>query len=209
MGFCFFNNAAVAAQSVIDTRDAESVAIFDWDVHHGNGIQDIFYDQGDVFYLSIHEDGLYPGSGAIPETGEGDGTHNTMNIPFPPGTGQAGYMAALDELIGPAIEAYDPDLMLISAGFDAHQHDPISRMNVTTEGYGLMTDAVRDIATTTDAALGFILEGGYGLDTLSDSIRMVHEVFDGYQPTETGGEVSDAAKGVLDDVRSQGFHGVN
>ncbi|MEF8782670.1 MAG: histone deacetylase [Haloarculaceae archaeon] len=208
MGFCFFNNAAVAAQSVIDDGAADRVAIFDWDVHHGNGTQDIFYDRGDVFYASIHEDGLYPGTGHIEETGVGDGGETTLNIPFPPATTQAGYLAALDKLIGPALEGFDPDLFLVSAGFDAHEHDPISRMRVSTEGYGHLTDRVRSIADDCDAALGFVLEGGYGLDTLSESVRMVNEVFDGYQPAGGDGEVRGSAQGIIDDVRAQGFEGV-
>jgi len=208
MGFCFFNNAAVAAQSVIDDGTADRVAIFDWDVHHGNGTQDIFYDQGDVFYISIHEDGLYPDTGRIAETGIGDAEGTTMNIPFPPGTSGGGYLAAVTELIGPALSAFNPDLLLVSAGFDAHEHDPISRMHVPTEGYGRLTEAVREIAADTGAALGFILEGGYGLDTLSNSVSMVHEVFDGYQPAPAEGEVSDAARAVLDEVRAERFEGV-
>ena len=208
MGFCFFNNVAVAAQSVIDSGAAERVAIFDWDVHHGNGTQDIFYDQGDVFYASIHEDGLYPGSGEIEETGTGAGEGTTMNLPFAPGTTTAAYLAALEEAIGPAIEAFDPDLFLVSAGFDPHEHDPISRMRVSTEGFGCLTTAVRDIADDADAALGFVLEGGYGLDTLSESVRKVHEVFDGYQPVEPDESVNDAAQNVIDSVKSQGFDGL-
>jgi acetoin utilization deacetylase AcuC-like enzyme len=208
MGFCFFNNAAVAAQAVIDRGDADRVAIFDWDVHHGNGTQDIFYDQADVFYASIHEDGLYPGSGDIQETGEGDAEGTTMNIPFRPGTTTAAYLAVLDEVLGPAVEAFDPDLFLISAGFDAHEHDPISRMRVSTEGFGCLADAVRGIADDADAALGFVLEGGYGLDTLSDSVRQVHEVFDGYRPIEPDEEVGESARNVIESVRSQGFDGL-
>ncbi|MFT4946265.1 MAG: acetoin utilization deacetylase AcuC-like enzyme [Natronomonas sp.] len=208
MGFCFFNNVAVAAQSVIDSGSADRVAIFDWDVHHGNGTQDIFYDQDDVFYASIHEDGLYPGTGEIGETGAGRAEGTTMNVPFAPGTTTAAYLAALSEVIGPAIEAFDPDLFLISAGFDPHEHDPISRMRVSTEGFGCLAAAVRDIADDADAALGFVLEGGYGLDTLSASVRRVHEVFDGYQPVEPDESVNDSARSVIESVKSQGFDGV-
>jgi acetoin utilization deacetylase AcuC-like enzyme len=208
MGFCFFNNVAVAAQSALDTGDAERVAIFDWDVHHGNGTQDIFYDQGDVFYASIHEDGLYPGTGHIEETGTDAGEGTTMNIPFAPGTTTAAYLAALSEAIGPAIEAFDPDLFLISAGFDPHEHDPISRMRVSTEGFGCLAAAVREIADDADASLGFVLEGGYGLDTLSDSIRKVHEVFDGYQPVQPDDEVTDKARDVIESVKTQEFAGL-
>ncbi len=208
MGFCFFNNAAIAAQSVIDRERVDRVAIFDWDVHHGNGIQDIFYEQGDVFFASIHEDGLYPATGKVEEMGENDGEGTTMNVPFPPGTTQTAYLAALSELIGPAFTAFDPDLILISAGFDAHEHDPISRMRVSTEGYGLLADGVRELADETDAALGFVLEGGYGLDTLTSSIGVVHEVFDGYQPVPDDGDVSTNARSVIDRVKEQGFNGV-
>jgi len=208
MGFCFFNNAAVAAQSAIDAGDAERVVIFDWDVHHGNGTQDIFYDQGDVFYVSIHEDGLYPATGEIDETGDDDGEGTTMNIPFPPGTSGAAYLAAVTELIGPAMAAFDPDLFVVSAGFDAHEHDPISRMHVSTEGYGRLADAVRTITDDIDAALAFVLEGGYGLDTLSDSVHMVHEVFDGYQPAPDDGDVSEDAREILRNVQEQGFDGL-
>jgi acetoin utilization deacetylase AcuC-like enzyme len=203
MGFCFINNAGVAAQAALE-QGADSVAIFDWDVHHGNGTQDIFYDRGDVFYASIHEDGLFPGTGDIEETGEGDGEGTNLNIVYEPGADTADYVAAVDELIAPAIADYDPDLLIISAGFDAHVHDPISRMQVSTEGYGLLTQQMRDLADDCDAGLGFVLEGGYGLDTLSDSIKMVHEVFDGYQPMEPEGAVSEDAREVLDEVAGQG-----
>jgi len=208
MGFCFFNNAAVAAQSVIDRGRADRVAIFDWDVHHGNGTQDIFYDQDDVFYISIHEDGLYPGTGDVTETGTGNAEGTTMNVPFPPGTTGTAYLAAVREVICPAMRAFDPDLFLVSAGFDAHEHDPISRMHVSTEGYGRLTQTVQWICDDTDAALGFVLEGGYGLDTLSDSVCMVHEVFDGYEPAADESAISDGAQTVLDDVKSMDFAGL-
>ncbi|MFT4922345.1 MAG: acetoin utilization deacetylase AcuC-like enzyme [Haloarculaceae archaeon] len=205
MGFCFFNNAAVAAQSVIDAGDADRVVIFDWDVHHGNGTQDIFYDRDDVYYVSIHEDGLYPGTGDIAQTGTGDGEGTTLNIPFPSGTTHEAFRAALEEIIGPELVDYDPDLLLVSAGFDAHEHDPISRLRVSTEGYGLLTKVVREISDDADASLGFILEGGYGLDTLSESVRMVNEVFDGYDPAVETEEVRDSARAVIEEVREQGF----
>jgi acetoin utilization deacetylase AcuC-like enzyme len=207
MGFCFFNNAAVAAQSVVDTGGADRVAIFDWDVHHGNGTQDIFYDRGDVFYVSIHEEGLYPGTGHVDETGTDEGERTTLNVPFPSGTTHEAFLTALAELIGPELVAFDPDLLLVSAGFDAHEHDPISRLRVSTEGYGLLTERVREIATECDAGLGFVLEGGYGLDTLSESVRMVNEVFDGYCPSQEETETRDDALSVIEAVREQGFGG--
>ena len=204
MGFCFINNAAVGAQAVLE-GGAESVAIFDWDVHHGNGTQDIFYDRDDVFYASIHEDGLFPGTGAISETGTEGAEGTTLNVKYKPGADTVDYLAAIDEYVAPEIAAFDPDLVLVSAGFDAHQHDPISRMRVSTEGYGVMTQRMRALADETGAGLGFVLEGGYGLDTLSESVTTVHEVFDGYEPIEPDDEVSEDAREVLDALADQGF----
>jgi len=204
MGFCFVNNAAVAAEAALDDG-ADRVAVFDWDVHHGNGTQDIFYDRGDVFYASIHEDGLFPGTGDIDETGTDAGAGTTLNVEYPPGADTADYVAAVEEAIAPAVAGFDPDLLLVSAGFDAHEHDPISRMKVSTEGYGVLTDRMRTLADDCGAGLGFVLEGGYGLDTLSKSISTVQEVFDGYTPVEPEGDVSDGAREVLDAVADQGF----
>ncbi|SFS66583.1 histone deacetylase family protein [Halostagnicola kamekurae] len=202
MGFCFVNNVAVAAQHAIDSNDdVERVAIVDWDVHHGNGTQDIFYDDGDVFFASIHEEGLYPGTGAVDEIGTDEGNGTTMNIPMPAGTDELGYLAAIDGPLTDALESFDPDLLLISAGFDAHRHDPISRIRLPTEAYALMTDRFRTIADETDAALAFVLEGGYGLEVLADSVALVHETFDGREPIEPEGAVSDDAASVIEDVR--------
>ncbi|QSG07298.1 histone deacetylase family protein [Halapricum desulfuricans] len=208
MGFCFVNNVAVAAQHVIERELADRVAILDWDVHHGNGTQDMFYDREDVFYVSFHEEGLYPGTGAIGETGEGDAELTTLNAPFPAGCGDAEYMAALREVVGPSLEAFDPDLLLVSAGFDAHEHDPISRMVVTTDGYGLMTDFLWTLTDEVDAGLGFVLEGGYGLETLSDGVKMVHEVLDGHEPPTRERSVNDNGRSVIDGLKEQGFPSV-
>jgi acetoin utilization deacetylase AcuC-like enzyme len=205
MGFCFINNAAVAARRSIEDGDADRVAIFDWDVHHGNGIQDICYFDDDIFYASVHEQGLYPGTGDIDETGANDGAGTTMNIPLPSGSGDAEYVAAIEQLVDPTFDDFDPDLILVSAGFDAHRHDPISRMRVSTEGYGLMTDQLRTVADDAGAGLGFVLEGGYGLDTLAESVSMVHEVFDGREPVGPDEEPSEKARDVFDAVRDQGF----
>lgn len=208
MGFCFFNNVAIAAQSVIDRGLAERVAILDWDVHHGNGTQEIFYDQGDVFFVSLHEDGIYPDSGAIEETGRGDGELTTMNLPMPPGATSNTYLAVLEGAVYPALSAFEPDLLLISAGFDAHERDNISRTRVSTEGFGRLTSGVRTLADELDAGLAFTLEGGYALDTLSDCVRMVHKVFDGYEPTAEDRTIEPHAEQLLDEVRAQGYPGL-
>jgi len=199
MGFCFVNNVGIAAQAALDAG-ADGVAILDWDVHHGNGTQDVFYDRGDVFFASIHEDGIYPGTGDSSETGTGAGAGATLNVPMPPGAGDAAYGLAMEKLIRPSIERMDPDCFLISAGFDAHRHDPISRMSVSTEGYGWLASLARSIADDVDAGLGFVLEGGYGLDVLAESVRTVHEVCSGYQPVEPDDDPSDAVESRVDAI---------
>jgi acetoin utilization deacetylase AcuC-like enzyme len=201
MGFCFFNNAAIAAQSALDRIDR--VAILDWDVHHGNGTHDIFYDHSDVFYASIHEQGLYPGTGEVEETGTGDGEGTTLNLPLPPGSDDAVYIYAFEEAIAPAFERFDPDLLLVSAGFDAHERDPISRMRVSTEGYGTLTTRCRSLVDRLDASLAFVLEGGYGLEPLSDSVCMINEVFGGRDPVEPDDEASESGQSVVDEAREQ------
>ncbi|MFB6251774.1 MAG: histone deacetylase family protein [Halobellus sp.] len=203
MGFCFINNAAVAAQTLLDDPDADvdRTVIFDWDVHHGNGTQDIFYDQSDVLYASTHEEGLYPGTGEVTETGVDDGKGSTLNVPLGAGAGDEDYLLVVEELLRPVVEQYDPDLFIVSAGFDAHRHDPISRMRVSTEGYALLTDRVRSLADDVDAGLTFVLEGGYGLDTLSEGVAIVHETFDGRTAMEPDGEPDETTERLVDDVR--------
>ncbi len=200
MGFCFVNNVAVAAQHVLHEGLADRVAIVDWDVHHGNGTQDLFWDRGDVFVVSIHEEGLYPGTGAVDEIGEGAGEGTTMNVPMEAPAADGAYLAAFDDLLAPALSAFDPDLVLVSAGFDAHRHDPISRVRLTSEAYALMADRVRTIAEATDAGLAFVLEGGYSLEVLADSVALVHETFDGREPIEPDEGVDDRIEEVLDAV---------
>lgn len=204
MGFCFLNNAAIAAQSALERVDR--VAIVDWDVHHGNGTQEIFEERGDVFYASIHEADLYPGTGAAEEIGTGEGEGTSCNVPLPAGTGDVGYRYVLEAVLAPAIERFDPDLVLVSAGFDAHRHDPISRMRVSTDGFGHLSIALRDIAEDLDSPLAFVLEGGYGLDTLSEGVAMVHEVFDGHKPVEDDGEPTEEIEELVTDLRKR--HGL-
>jgi len=203
MGFCFVNNVAVAAEHALSTRDGvDRVAIVDWDVHHGNGTQDVFYDRGDVLFVSLHERGLYPGTGATDETGEGPGEGATLNLPLPSVSGDPEYLAAVEDLVGPAVLAHDPDLLLVSAGFDAHRHDPISRMRISTEGFGVLADRLRTTAGEADAGLGFVLEGGYSLDVLADGVVTVHEVFDGYDPVESDDEVDGSVRELIADRRA-------
>jgi acetoin utilization deacetylase AcuC-like enzyme len=204
MGFCFVNNVAVAAQHLLSSADAvDRVAVVDWDVHHGNGTQDLFYDRGDVLFASIHERGLYPGTGALEETGERSGEGTTVNAPLPPGSGDPEYLAVVEDLVRPAVLDHDPDLVLVSAGFDAHRHDPISRTRVSTDGYGVLADRLRSMAGDVDAGLGFVLEGGYSLDVLADSVGTVHEVFGGYRPVDPDGEPEEAVRELVDEQRDR------
>jgi acetoin utilization deacetylase AcuC-like enzyme len=201
MGFCFVNNVSVAADYALEERDVDRVAVVDWDVHHGNGTQDIWYDDDRVFFASLQESGLYPGTGGMDETGEDDGDGTTLNLPLPAGAGDADYATAIEDVIAPAIERYDPGLLLVSAGFDAHRHDPISRMRVSTEGYAVMTDQLRALGDRVDAPIGFVLEGGYGLDVLAEGVAMVHETFDGRDPIPTDEDVDDDALALLNEAK--------
>jgi acetoin utilization deacetylase AcuC-like enzyme len=137
----------------------------------------------------------------VSETGEGEGEGTNLNVPLAAGAGDGDYLYALDETLAPALDQFDPDLLVISAGFDAHRHDPISRMRVSTEGYALLTDSVRDIAQQSDAGLSFVLEGGYGLDTLSDGVATVHETFDGRRPIDPDEGPNEKTELLVEDVR--------
>jgi acetoin utilization deacetylase AcuC-like enzyme len=202
MGFCFANNVAVGAEDALSSDGVDRVAILDWDVHHGNGTQDIFAERGDVFFASVHEAGLYPGTGVVEDVGDGAGRGATLNVPLTAGAGDPDYDLALSEVVLPAIETFDPDLFLVSAGFDAHRHDPISRMSVSTDGFGHLTRLVADAATAVDAGLGFVLEGGYGLETLADSVLAVHDALaTGDAPTPEGEPIAET-RSVLEDVQS-------
>ena len=201
MGFCFFNNAAIGAEAALKDG-AERVAIVDWDVHHGNGTQELFYDRGEVLYASVHEAGLYPNTGHVGETGADDGAGTTVNVPLPGRADEPAVRAAIEEVIGPAVEAFDPDVVLVSAGFDAHADDPISKLGVSTEGYARLAAELRTVAAQAGAGLGFVLEGGYRLEPLAASVRAVHEVFGGYEPVPADDRPSPAAQRVLERVKA-------
>lgn len=178
MGFCLLNTVAIAAAHAL-AAGATRVAILDWDVHHGNGTQDIFYDKADVLYCSLHQWPFYPGSGASHETGQGPGTGTTLNIPLRSGTGDALYRQHLEETVGPAITGFKPDLLLISVGYDAHRDDPLGGMAVTDDGFRQMaTFAVELAARTCDGKLVAILEGGYNPHALGRCVADTIEVFD-------------------------------
>ena len=164
MGFCLFNNVAIAAAHAID-RGLERVAIVDWDVHHGNGTQDAFYQRPDVLFISLHQEHFYPGTGDASETGEGKGAGTTHNLTMTPGMGNAAYLDRFDSMVLPALRAYRPELILVSAGYDAHADDPIGGMMLTEEGFSAMTERLVSIADeTAEGRIVAVLEGGYNPD---------------------------------------------
>jgi acetoin utilization deacetylase AcuC-like enzyme len=179
MGFCIFNNVAIGARYA-QKMGLEKVLIVDWDVHHGNGTSAIFYDDRTVLYFSTHQFPHYPGTGRVKELGMDGAEGFTVNVPLPWGTGDSGYLAAFGEILKPVALEFDPDIVLVSAGQDPHQADPLSGMNVSTEAFGSMASAVKEIADyCCDGRLVAALEGGYNLNALSDSIVAILRAFKG------------------------------
>jgi acetoin utilization deacetylase AcuC-like enzyme len=170
MGFCLTNHVAVAAGHAL-SRGIEKVAILDWDVHHGNGTQDIFFSDSRVLYLSVHQSPFYPGTGEAVEVGDGEGRGFTANVPLPAGSGEDAYAAVLAGLFAPMLREFAPGLILVSAGFDAHADDLLGGMALYSGAFGrfaaLVTQVSRDIGTAPPA---FILEGGYNLQALTESV---------------------------------------
>jgi acetoin utilization deacetylase AcuC-like enzyme len=175
MGFCLFNNIAVAARYALDRLGARRVLVLDWDVHHGNGTNDIFYDSAEVLYVSIHQSPLYPGTGALTENGTGPGEGFTVNLPVPPGAGHPDWVALVQHVVAPIARAYAPGLLLVSAGFDAHRDDPLANCTLTEESYAAMTSSMRALSLELEAPLGFVLEGGYDLGALAASVAATIE----------------------------------
>jgi acetoin utilization deacetylase AcuC-like enzyme len=176
MGFCLFNNIAIGARHA-QKIGYDRVLIVDWDVHHGNGTQQIFYDDPSVFYFSVHQYPHYPGTGSSDETGTGAGQGYTLNVPLPAGSGDAEYTRAFEEILMPAAIGFDPDIVLVSAGFDAHIDDPLAGMAVTAGEFGRMASIVSSIADRCcEGRLAITLEGGYDLHALSHSVVGVLEV---------------------------------
>jgi len=171
MGFCLFNNVALAARYAIKTHQLNRVFIFDWDVHHGNGTQHSFYSDPSVYYSSIHQYPFYPGTGSENETGTRDGLGSTLNFPLNAFTGDSVYLDTIKNKLIPEIQSFRPDLIIISAGFDAHKDDPLAQMEVSSACYGEMTSLILKAAKEVcEGRLLSMLEGGYNQAALADSV---------------------------------------
>jgi acetoin utilization deacetylase AcuC-like enzyme len=171
MGFCIFNNVAIAARYLQKIHHVGRILIVDFDYHHGNGTQDIFYDDDTVFYFSTHHYGAYPGTGSASETGAGQGIGTTLNVPLPPGAGDADILAAFEQKLVPAARRFKPDFILVSAGFDGMRRDLLGQFDITPAGYAAITRVIVRLADELcQGRIVSVLEGGYRLDGLAESV---------------------------------------
>ncbi len=192
MGFCLLNNAAIASEAAL-RAGASRVAIVDWDVHHGNGTQHLFEKRNDVLYLSAHQFPFYPGTGAADEIGRDAGTGFTINCALPPSQGDADYGAVFHDVFLPALDRFAPDVVIVSAGFDAHARDPLGEMRVTERGFAAMCGGVADACPR----LVLLLEGGYDLSALAGSVRACVQVLAGARETFPSGGGPQAVAAIL------------
>lgn len=189
MGFCLFNNIAIAATYALRHYGVARVLIVDYDVHHGNGTQDIFYRDASVLFFSVHEHPLYPGSGFPEEVGEGPGKGAAINVPLPPGTGDSAYRQVFEQVLVPAARRFQPEAILVSAGFDAHWRDPLASMRVSIAGFAALAEIVHDLALELcQGRVAFFLEGGYDLEALAGSVAATCEVLLGAPPKDPLGK---------------------
>ena len=174
MGFCLFNTVAIGAQYLKRSRAAKKILIMDWDVHHGNGTQDAFYDDPSVLFISTHQYPYYPGTGAIHETGINAGEGYTLNVPLPAGCGDDEYFRVFKDIVIPRVQKFQPEWILVSAGFDSHRRDPLGGMGVTEEGFaGMAAELVKLADQYAGGKIAFLLEGGYDLSSLKNSVAAV------------------------------------
>ncbi len=170
MGFCLFDNVAIAAAMAVADLGLERVLVLDWDVHHGNGTAEAFRRRADVLVVNIHQGGLYPGTGAADDLGSEEGRGYTINLPVPAGSGEELWLSLLEHIVVPIAESFAPQLILISAGFDAHRLDPLAGCKLETESFAQMACQVRELAAELGVPLGAVLEGGYDQTSLVDSL---------------------------------------
>ena len=185
MGFCLFNNIAIAARYALAKHNLSRVAIVDWDLHHGNGTQHSFYDDPRVLFISMHQYPYYPGTGSVSQIGGGEGKGYTVNIPFIGGAGDVEYTLAFHHVVIPILKAYKPEMIFVSAGFDAHRKDPLGGMGVTRMGYEHMVKVLMHAAAELcSGRLILTLEGGYSLDALHDSVEKLLVAMSTYDPPQ-------------------------
>ena len=177
MGFCLFNNVAIAAKHILVKYKLDRIAIIDFDVHHGNGTQEAFYEDPRVLYISTHEYPHYPGTGSIEETGIGDGEGTTVNIPLPAGCGDAQYSPVFEQIVVPAVKRFNPELILVSAGYDTHWADGLALMQVSATGFAQMVKIIKGLADELcRGRLVFTLEGGYNPTALATSVKATFDM---------------------------------
>jgi acetoin utilization deacetylase AcuC-like enzyme len=182
MGFCLFNNVAIAAELAIRELGARRVFILDWDVHHGNGTAEAFRRRDDVLFASIHQHGIYPGTGSPDDVGSGPGEGYTINLPVPAGSEEELWLSLIEHIVLPAARAFAPELVLISAGFDALREDPLAGCRLETESFAAMARQLRDLARGLGAPLGAVLEGGYAPHALAQSVGATLAALAGDEP---------------------------
>jgi acetoin utilization deacetylase AcuC-like enzyme len=183
MGFCLFNNVAVAARHALDGLGAERVLVLDWDVHHGNGTNAIFHGSRELLFASLHQWPFYPGTGELSDSGEGEGLGFSINLPVPAGSGDEIWLPLVEHVVVPAARQFAPDLVLLSAGYDAHRDDPVGGCLLDADSFAELACQVRGLADELGVPVGAVLEGGYDLDALADSLAATMEALrDGGEP---------------------------
>lgn len=178
MGFCLYSNVALAALEMQARGLAKRIAVVDWDVHHGNGTENVLWDRDDLLFISLHQHPLYPGTGAMVDVGEGPGTGWSLNLPVPAGTGDGDFVMLFDEIVVPLLARVDPDLVIVSAGYDAHSRDPLAALKLTGAGFGWMTQRLISL----QRPIAAVLEGGYDLIGLEEGVAATLDAFAGRYP---------------------------
>jgi acetoin utilization deacetylase AcuC-like enzyme len=194
MGFCLFNSVAVAAALAVAELGASRVLILDWDVHHGNGTEAIFRERDDILLITIQQERIWPGTGLAEDVGAGPGEGFTINLPVPESSGRDVFLSLIDRVVAPVAGEFAPDLILVSAGYDAHLEDPLAGLALSTEDFGQMTVEVRELAARLEAPVGAVLEGGYAPNALADSVAATMRSLGGAGDSITAPETAVAAE---------------
>jgi acetoin utilization deacetylase AcuC-like enzyme len=197
MGFCLFDSIAVAAALAIAELGAARVLVIDWDVHHGNGTEAIFRERDDVLLVSLHQELIWPGTGLAEDVGAGAGEGFTINVPVPEGSGRGVFLSLLDRVVAPVAGEFGPDLILISAGFDAHREDPLAGLALTGQDFGQMAVEVRELGTRLGAPVGAVLEGGYAPRALAESVEATMRALGGEGEPVTSPQTAVAEKAAV------------